>query len=114
MRICWLALFTALLGAAAACAQPPATMWTRAYGGTGMDEAFGVCAVSDGGFVAVGRSRSFSPEYNVFAVRVDAMGDTLWQRNYGGASLDHAAGVCEVGGNGFLIAGFAMPFGAGF
>jgi hypothetical protein len=114
MRICVLALFTTLLCAAATLAQPPDTMWTRAYGGTGPDEAFGVCAVSDGGFVAVGRSRSFSSEYNVFAVRVDAMGDTLWMRSYGGAGLDHAAGVCEVAGDGFLIAGYTTSFGAGF
>jgi hypothetical protein len=113
MRICWLALFTALLCAAAAFAQPPDTMWTRPYGGSGLDEALGVCTVSDGGFVTVGRTRSYSPQYDIFAVRVDAVGDTLWTRTYGGTGFDQADGVCEVTGSGFLLAGYTTSFGAG-
>ncbi len=113
MKTCLLALTAILFLGTMASAQPPDTMWTHAYGGGGQDIAFGVASISDGGFVAVGRSRSFSSDYGIFAVRVDAMGDTLWTRTYGGASFDQAAGVCEVSGNDFLIVGSTASYGAG-
>lgn len=93
--------------------EPPDTLWTHTYGGANVDEALGVCATTDGGYVAVGRSRSFSAQFDVYAVRVNSMGDTLWTRTYGGNATDEANDVSEIPGIGFAIAGTTQSFGAG-
>jgi len=113
MKTCLLALFTLLLLTVISSAQPPDTMWTRAYGGTSFDEAYAVCAASDGGFVAVGRSRSFSAQFDYYAIRLNSMGDTLWTRTYGGTAYDHAYGVAEAANGGFIIIGSSQSYGAG-
>ncbi len=113
MKTCFFALFTLLLVTVASFAQPPDTMWTHAYGGTNLDDAYGVTTTSDGGLFIVGRSRSFSQQFDVWLVRTDAVGDTLWTRAYGGAGYDHGAEVCENELGGAAIVGWTQSYGAG-
>lgn len=73
------------------------TLWTRTYGGPGLDEARSICFTSDGYLVVAGQSESFGAGLaDVYILKVNADGDTLWTRTYGGAGSDWAAGVCET------------------
>jgi hypothetical protein len=112
MKNCLLALIS-LLFAACALAQPPDTVWTNAIGAGGNDEADGVCTAANNGFYMVGRTRSFGGQQEVWLVRMDEGGDTLWTRHYGGSVNDVGSAICEVG-DGAVIVGSTESYGAGF
>ena len=61
--------------------------WQRAFVGAGRDNAQSVKQTVDGGYVVVGYTNSFSPyhESSGFIIRLDTLGNVLWQRTYPGA-----------------------------
>ena len=113
MKSCFFALFTLVVFAAVSPAQPPDTMWTRAYGRSGHEDAYGVAATSDGGFFIVGGSLSIGNQSDVWLVRINSIGDTLWTRNYGGGAFDQGTAVRETSTGGAIIAARTQSFGAG-
>jgi len=107
-----LAIPCALLLVSAAGAQD--TLWTRTYGGTLNDCGRSVQQTTDGGYVIVGETYSFGAgECDVYLVKTDANGDTLWTRAYGGDSPDYGFSVQQTSDGGYVIAGYTMSFGAG-
>jgi hypothetical protein len=90
------------------------TVWMHTYGGTAADGFRQAIPTSDGGFVAAGYTYSFgSGDVDVFLVKTDSGGDTLWTRAYGGPSLDYGHSVCETGDGAYVVAGYTMSYGAG-
>lgn len=83
------------------------TLWTATYGGLKHDSGSCVRQTKDGGFVIVGETLSFgSGNKDIYLVRVDEMGDTVWTRTYGGPSHEIGRAILEIGDEGFLIAGY--------
>ena len=69
----------------------------RVKDGAGLDEARSVCITRDGFIVAAGQTESFgSGPSDVWMLKMDAAGDTLWARAFGGAGSDWADAVCET------------------
>jgi hypothetical protein len=89
------------------------TLWTRYFGGTGNDGFHGACAVPDGGFIAVGWSSGDGISVNLFLVRVNNDGDSLWAKRIGGAGHDDGFGIEPTADGGFVIGGFTDSYGAG-
>jgi hypothetical protein len=84
----------------------PDTLWTRTYGGSADDNASQVIQTSDGGYVIVGVTASFDVSGNdVYLIRTNANGDTLYSRTYGGTGNQFARSVVETPDHGFLIDG---------
>ena len=82
------------------------TLWTHDYGGSADDCANSVLATADGGFVFAGSTRSFGAGgEDVWLVRTNAKGDTVWTRTFGGAGWDWAASVALAPDGGFVVAG---------
>jgi hypothetical protein len=80
--------------------------WTRTYGGSGGQRAYGITRTSDGGYVVVGFCNPVGPEATeVYMLKIDAFGDTLWTRMYGGTGADSTFAVQETRDGGFIIAG---------
>ncbi|RMG21978.1 MAG: hypothetical protein D6732_26430, partial [Methanobacteriota archaeon] len=90
------------------------TLWTRTYGGTGADEGYSVIEVSSGGFLIAGEKWSLGTSSDVYLIRTDAGGDTLWTKTYGGIYEDYSYSVIEASSAGFLIAGETESFGKGY
>jgi len=65
------------------------TLWTRTFG-TALNEEFnGVVATADGGFAAIGYTESSQNGMkDAYLVKVDANGNLLWERQFGGARDD--------------------------
>jgi hypothetical protein len=90
------------------------TLWTRTYGGSGWDYGYSVDETMDGGFVVAGYSNSFgSGSYDVYLVRVDSEGDTLWTETYGGLGGDYGYSVQQIMDGGLIVTGWTNSFGAG-
>lgn len=87
------------------------TLWTRTYGGSGEDDAKSVLQTSDGGFAFIGYTSSFGHGYeDVYMVRMDSKGDTLWTKTYGGNSGDIGRSFQQTSDSGFIITGDSYSF----
>lgn len=64
------------------------TIWTRTIGGINPDYFTEVVSTPDSGYMVAGRTFSFGPDSaNIWVVRFNSQGDTLWSRTYGLAGL---------------------------
>ncbi len=91
-----------------------APLWTKTYGGTSDDYGSSVQECAGGGFIIAGITYSFGAgSFDIYLIRTDADGDTLWTRTYGGTSYDKGKSVQECADRGFIIAGYTTSFGAG-
>ena len=93
------------------------TLWTRAYGGSSIDRAYCVRQTDDGGYVFAGYS-SFSgiADNNGVLFKIDAAGDSLWIRTYGGSGSETCYHVEQTSDGGYVLAGeisYGMSEGGG-
>jgi len=93
------------------------TLWTRTYSGTGNDYGRSVQQTADGGYIIAGYTHYFGmgppDSTNVYLIKTDASGDTLWTKTYGGTSPDFGYSVQQTADGGYVIAGYTASFGAG-
>lgn len=89
-------------------------IWQKCFGGSEEDEAYSVQETSDGGYVIVGESESTDGdvtgnhgEGDYWIIRLDINGYLLWQKSYGGSSVDYAKMVKRTSDHGFIIAGWS-------
>jgi hypothetical protein len=91
------------------------TLWTRSYGGTHHDFGYSVRQTSDGGYIVAGSTSSFGTNvYQVYLIKTDAVGDTIWTRAYGGQDDEEGNSVQQTTDGGYIIAGYTNSFGAGY
>jgi hypothetical protein len=87
-------------------------LWSRTYGGINWDRGSSVQQTRDGGYIIGGWTDSFGGMRNVYLVKTDSLGDTLWTRTYGGSGWGVGYSVQETSDGGYIIAGSASSFGA--
>ena len=81
-------------------------LWSKSYGGAGMDVARRIIATSDGGFAIAGYTDSFGAGgSDAWLVRVDSSGKQLWNKTYGGTGDDCAYGIAVCSNGGFALTG---------
>jgi hypothetical protein len=114
--LCLLALFalSACEGERPAPGTAPPADFLQLFGGPGTEVGNAVRELSDGGFIVVGYTSSRGAgEEDVFLLRTDAAGDTLWTRTFGGPGNDFGWDVLATDDGGYVIVGFTNSFGAG-
>jgi hypothetical protein len=80
--------------------------WQRAIGSAEEDNFYGVVHTKDGGFVAAGHTKGWSAGgIDALLVKVDACGNLLWAKNYGGSKDDLFWGVNTTADGGFIGVG---------
>lgn len=91
------------------------TLWTRMYGGYGID--YGIDIVSteaDSGFIITGETALIDAPADLFVLKCNAHGDSVWLRTYGGYNLpDGPESMIKMYDGGFAICGYTRSFGAG-
>lgn len=91
------------------------TMWTRLYGGFDFDKGYAIDQTSDGGYIVFGLTKSFGQGADdVWLVRLDAYGDTIWIRTFGSEYIDIAFAGRQVSDGGFIAAGYTFSNGTGY
>jgi hypothetical protein len=106
MNVVLLALFLASFGQAK-------QTWIKTYGGATSEEGNSVQQTSDGGYIIAGGTE---PSYaagsgDVYLVKTNASGDTLWTRTYGGKGDDRGNAVQQTVDGGYIVAGYTESFG---
>ena len=94
--------------------------WCKNYGFAGSDQAFDVFQTSDGGYFASGfldvtasgglgnDDRNPQPEHGVgefWVIKMDANGDFIWRRYFGGTNNDRSYDAIQTPDGGFLVVG---------
>lgn len=78
------------------------TLWTQTVGGVDTDKGEAIQQCTDGGFVVAGLTYSFGAgSYDVYLMRLNASGDTLWTRTYGDVNSDEGYSVEQTNDGGF-------------
>jgi hypothetical protein len=87
--------------------------WEKFYGGPEEDGAYSIAGMPDGGFITAGDTRSFGTGVqDVYAIRLDNNGDSLWSRTYGGIDHYTASGVAATSDSGAIMIGITDSYGA--
>jgi len=92
------------------CAQ---NIWMSTYGGDLLDHAMSVQQTSDGGYIVAGGTYSLGHgSQDIWLLRLDDSGDTIWTKTFGGIDDDKAYYVQQTTDNGFIITGYTKSFGS--
>lgn len=93
-------------------------LWNKIYGGDGFDEGTDVLQHSDGGFLIVGTFgkdfENYEQNSDLWLLKTDGNGDTLWTRTYGGDSDEWAESFDFTEDSGYIITGAKRNFSVSF
>ena len=90
------------------------TTWTKTYGGVDFDKATSVQQTTDGGYIIAGMTKSYGAgNMDVYVIKTNENGDTLWTKTYGGNNYDLASYLKQTSDGGYVIAGLTASFGNG-
>ncbi len=82
------------------------TLWTKTFGGGKPDCGYSVQQTTDGGYIVAGYSTDWNLlTENVYLIKTDSNGDTLWTKKYGGNSNDRGYSVQQTSDEGYIITG---------
>ncbi|MFZ2899985.1 MAG: PKD domain-containing protein [Saprospiraceae bacterium] len=81
-------------------------MFEKIFGGSKSEEVRSVKQTSDGGYIIAGTTESFGAgDKNVYLIKVNGLGEVMWEKNFGGENSDYGYSVQETSDGGFIIAG---------
>ncbi|THU39804.1 T9SS type A sorting domain-containing protein [Niastella caeni] len=88
------------------------SLWEKTYGGSGSDRPYAVRPTIDGGYIVAGYSNSADGDViqlhagaEAWIVKLDANGNKVWTKTYGGTSTDTAYAICQMPDGGYLVCG---------
>jgi Tol biopolymer transport system component len=86
-------------------------IWSRTFGGRGMEFGKMVRQTADGGYILVGDQADEYPtdyvyESNIYLIKTDAKGNLVWSRTYGNKILYIGWGVAQTPDDGYILCGW--------
>jgi len=82
------------------------TLWTRTYGGSQAESGESISITDEGGFYLTGHTESFgSGKKDVYVVKTNEFGDTIWTASIGGIEDEFAFGSCSTFDGGLVAVG---------
>jgi hypothetical protein len=84
--------------------------WAKAYGGPMPEGGRQIQQTPSGDYLVLGTTESFgSGNYEVFFMKLDPAGDTLWSHTFGGSLYEYGAAFAQLN-TGYVIAGMTAGF----
>lgn len=92
----------------------PDSLWSRFYGSEHIELCYAGLQDTDGGYVLVGDVFSWETvDYDIWLVKTNGNGDSLWSRTFSGPRRDHCSSIQQTTDGGYVLAGDTRSFGAG-
>ena len=86
-------------------------LWTKTFGGSSADD-FHTVKATTGGFILCGTTRSYGAlNPNLWLVKTNTLGDSLWARTFGGDNHDHGYSVATTSDGGYVLVGHSGSYG---
>ncbi|RLC34327.1 MAG: hypothetical protein DRZ76_02875 [Candidatus Nealsonbacteria bacterium] len=80
--------------------------WERTYGGSDDEVAYSLIQTSEGGYLITGYTNSFGVgNLDIYLVKTNENGDTVWTRTYGGRDYDQGHDIIQTIDGGYVITG---------
>jgi hypothetical protein len=90
------------------------SVWAKTFGGSGNEGVASIQETSDGGFVVFGDARpGVGGNNDIVLLRLDANGDSLWEKTFGGSGDDIVKHGIITRDGGFAMVGSTTSYGAG-
>lgn len=87
-------------------------VWRRYFGGTNNDRSYDALETDDGGYLIMGSSESSDFDitdskgsYDYWVVKLNAGGDKLWTKSYGGSEIENGYAAANAGNGEFMLVG---------
>tara|TARA_B110000046_G_C13006276_1_gene404550 strand:- start:724 stop:2262 length:1539 start_codon:yes stop_codon:yes gene_type:complete len=100
---CWVVKFT----------ETGIIQWEKTFGGTGHDEANMIKQTNDGNYIFIGYTNSSDGDitfsngsYDFWIVKIDGIGNILWQKTLGGTDEDYGYSIQQTSDGGFITIGY--------
>jgi len=88
-------------------------IWSKTYGGNEPEMAWDVQELSDGGFIVIGWTETYGiGSADIYLIKTNASGDSLWSRTYGNVGNDEARSILVKEDDGYIFAGKTMGYSA--
>lgn len=87
-------------------------LWEKSFGGTQIDEAYGITQSNDGNYIIVGDTRSNDADVSInngaadlWMIKISPSGELIWEHTFGGSNFDVGRSVSKTIDGDFLISG---------
>lgn len=81
-------------------------IWEKTFGGPDSDGAYSMCKTIDSGYILAGYTKSFGAGgSDIWLIKTNINGDTLWTRTYGFSGDECAYCVKQTGDSGYIVSG---------
>ena len=96
--------------------------WQKNYGGGSREDACSIVQTSDGGYAVSGFTYSSASgevtgtnkgAVDVWILKLNSTGGIVWQKNYGGSSVDCAYSIIQTSDGGYAVAGYTTSSASG-
>ena len=84
--------------------------WNQTYGGTEAESCLSVVQTSDGGYILAGSTNPTNTNDDVYLIKTDASGNSMWTKSYGGGNDDYGQSVQQTSDGGYIIAGWTRQW----
>ena len=78
-------------------------LWVKTYGGQYLDAGYCAIETSDGGFAVVGSTQGTEGQNDIWLLKTDSIGDTLWTKTFDTNYHDRASSLQQLADGGYLI-----------
>jgi len=86
--------------------------WENNYGGSGDDTGTSIIQLADGTYILAGTAddndgdvRGTNGNRDIWILKLDALGNIIWHKSYGGDQLDLVAVIRQTSDGGFIVGG---------
>jgi hypothetical protein len=88
--------------------------WYKHYGGIDRDIGRGIDVTEDGGYIVTGYTTNYGAGADdIYTIKIDINGDSLWATTFGGAEMDQAMMAIQCTDGGYAVFGGTRSMGNG-